>query len=228
MKALLALLLLPFAAFAQTTVTCGENTGDDLTGFEETELTEESPTTNSGSDTPLYLSGFSAATQRHAIFRCTGLASLPDDANVTAASLELRMTNAGGGPVEVTLYRLRRAPVEAQATWTDYITSTAWTTGGAADTTNDRFSSSLGVTTGVGGSAGYFSISQDDAAFMTVLEDIAAGNGNEWFLLEVTVGGGGTYEQYVTSEGTDTQRPYFELTYTTGGASGLLLRRRRS
>lgn len=72
------------------------------------------------------------------------LSKLPPDANITSASLKLRLLiDYSTNTRTYRVYRVKRPWIETQATWNDYATGSAWQTAGAAGA-NDREATAIG------------------------------------------------------------------------------------
>lgn len=224
---LLSLLLASLGAIAQTTVTIGENTGNTFAGSRLFELNQADPTTvyHDGAEGRVKLG--TGANEERSIVTFSGLSNVSGPVEVTAATLRVYKTNASDiSASSLELYRLRRASEHLQATWNVYTTGNSWQTAGAKGAL-DVVTSATILQTGPGASTGYIAFS--NAQLAQDVEDMING---------ATTGGIGwviaSTDQFsriiLAAEGaTDTQRPYLEFTYTAaGGASGLLLRRRRS
>lgn len=215
--ALLALLMSGAASAA--TVTIGENSTDDYSGTVTIRLKQNNFTPS----TDIAINKFGASDWEHTIFKFTGLSSLPAGLTVTSARLRLYVFDSGfsAGNHVFTSRRMLRDAVVGQAFWTDYATSTAWTTAGAQSDGNDRVATPIGTSENVPLTTGvYYDYIQDSADFRAYIEDIVDGvYPNYGFIVERSDGSAdSTYRGVTQTGGTDGQRPYLEVTYTTGSS----------
>lgn len=90
---------------------------------EDSWLDETNPTTNRGADTTMRLDGTG---NRHRPVLRFDLSSIPAGAVVDGATLNLYQNPAGGNPMVATVYQLTAIWNEAQVTWDDRLTGTAW------------------------------------------------------------------------------------------------------
>lgn len=197
------------------TVDIGDNTGDDFAGTEDTELTLEDPTGNSGTADGFYASQFSAGTMRNAIIRFTGLSSISGPVTVNSATVSLSQDDSGNTPT-VSARKLLRAWAEAQATWNIYSTGNNWGTAGGTNS-SDRDSTVLGTRSTA---PGYGTVSGAGMAgfFQDIINGSASNNGLH---LECATGAG-NYNHYRSSEFTDGSRPFATIDYTAGGGDTLM------
>lgn len=203
-----------------TVVVIGDNTGDDYSGTEDAELRQTSPTTNHGSSTNLEATKYIASDHNHSLVAFSGIGSLPSSLTVSSAVLTLYLKLANSGTHTLTVKRVLRNWVEAQATWNIWSTGNSWTTAGCLSDGNDR-DSNASTTLSIGTTYQYYTFS-DDAQIQADVEDFADGTlSNYGWHIERTDGtpDDTTYRQFSSSEDTDGQRPYLSVTYTTGGAT---------
>jgi hypothetical protein len=205
------------------TITIGNNTGDDITGTEDTQIYEGDPTVNQdGND--LDMGKFSGGVHRHGLIRFTGISSIPAGATITNATMYLWLNAASATANQTfTLRRSLRNWVEGQATWNVYSTGNSWTTAGGLDTTNDRSSASSGTSAAIGSTTGlYYAFCADDATFIANIQGFLDGDftNNGWHIERTDAANDATFRVFTRSEGTDGQRPYLEVTYTEAAAGG--------
>lgn len=202
-----------------TTALIGDNTtGMTYTGSIDTELSSAAPTTNAETGTTYYASKYSVGDHRNIVIKFGGLSNITGPVTVSAATLYLYYLT-GAADVVVSLYECLRAWVEAQATWNIYSTGNNWGTAGGTNA-SDR-GSVIGTGTNGGSlAAGYYAYT--GSGLVTLVQGwINLTTTNNGLHLERTDGADDNkYNQFTSSEGTDGQRPYLDVTYTAGGATG--------
>jgi len=143
------------------------------------------------------------------------LSGLPAGSTITNATLYLYARgNYGGASGTLNVYRSRRAWVESQASWNNWSTGNAWTTAGAADTTNDREADSIGsVTTAYPTIEGTENtISLTASKIQEMYEGTFTNNG---FVLKTTAEAGRDGNIYWSSEyTTEAKRPKLVVQYS--------------
>lgn len=200
------------------TVRIGLNTSDDAGGgCVDTQLDQATATTNYGSDTFLKIEKWGGGGHIHALVGFPDLSSIPSGATITSATLTLTRIDgsADGQTHTLTVTRLLRNWVEAQATWNVWATASNWTTGGAADDGSDH-ENDLSATISVTDSAGACTSGDLSAIVQGWLDSDFANYG---FRLERTDGADDTeWREFASSEGTDGSRPYLTVDYTEGAS----------
>ena len=200
-----------------TTVVFGDNTGDDYSGTEETNLSENNPVTpQSGFEISKYGSG----DWRHGLIRFTGMSALPPSITVSAANIYAFIVNTSGTGYVVSGYRSLRNWVEAQATWLIYSTGNLYATAGGTGAT-DR-SSTLSGTSGVIPDTFfvYATVLADAAQLRTDVQNIASGTNPNygWHLERTDAANDAHYRDFHAHDtGGDGERPYMTVIYTAGG-----------
>lgn len=199
------------------TVRIGLNTADDAGGgCVDTQLDQGAATTNYGSATYLKIEKYGAADHIHALVGFPDLSSIPSGATITSATLTLTRVggSADGQTHTLTVTRMLRNWVEAQATWNVWATASNWTTGGAASDGSDH-ENDLSATISVTDAAG--ACTSGDLS--TIVQGwLDSDFSNYGFRIERTDGAADSeWRQFASSEGTDGQRPYLEIDYTEGG-----------
>ena len=110
-----------------------------LTVDDDTYLSAASTTTNYGNSTTLQVNQNTGTTRRTALLRWNDLNSIPANAFINTASIQLQVTDAS--TIAYPLYDLTRAWVEGNgtagsgATWATYDGTNAWGAAGASQTT---------------------------------------------------------------------------------------------
>jgi hypothetical protein len=201
------------------TVTVGLNTGDDVASGTSNELTEATPTTPAAG-VNFYVSTYAAADERHGVLTFD-LSSLPTGQTVSSARLAMIVTDNSGTNVNMIQWRrVLRTVNTTQATWTVAATGTPWTTLGGKDDGTDRDAdvSFLGpdaTTTGLD-----FKFCDATADGRTDIQN-AMGVGVISWLAQRANANATEYINFGGSAGTDSVRPYLEITYDApaGGTS---------
>lgn len=202
------------------TVTVGDNTGNTHSGTDDVKLRQPNPTTNFGSDTVWEVTKYAASDHTHSVIKFPGLSSITGPVTVTAATLYMRIAAVGGAVTyTVEARRVLRDWVEGQATWNVYSTGNSWTTAGGLSDDNDR-SSTISGSVSVSPSFIYFGLT--GGQFITDVQNMINGvvPNYGWHLERIGTGEDGNYRIFRSSEGTDGQRPYLEITYTEAGGGG--------
>lgn len=135
---LILAIALPQAFFAAVPVAQAA-TNATLTAAEDTYMSVAAATTNYGTSTTIQIDGPATTTGRGALLKWD-MSSIPPYATITSASVTFNVTDAS--TVAYNLYQVSRFWVEDIATWAVYDGSNAWTSAGAAGTT-DRGSTNL-------------------------------------------------------------------------------------
>lgn len=201
------------------TVVIGDNTGDDYSGTEDSRMQETAYTTNYGSATEYEIQSQTTSNRHHVCLKFSGISNLPSSLSVTSSvvSLYLNLSFYSGNQT-ITCNRLLRNWVESQVTWDDYATSAAWTSGGATSDGNDRDGTSAASVTH-SESTGYKNFS-DTSQIQGEVEDFADGTlTNYGWVFYRSDTASDLIRLFTSSEGTDGERPYLTVTYTTTGGS---------
>jgi hypothetical protein len=106
-------------------------------------LTQQSPTTNSGSATSLKADGDDPDRTGSDVYAALrwDLSSVPADAKVSSATVTLNISNHAndtGTPQNYAAFALKKPWDESQITWNRATTGTSWTSAGAKDLVTDR------------------------------------------------------------------------------------------
>jgi hypothetical protein len=189
-----------------TTATIGERAGATYSGTEDAVLISGLPNSNFPTE-----AGSGAAPF---LLRFTGLSNITGPVTVTDAFINLKVTTGSAGSANYGVKRVLRAWVENQATWTDYITSTAWATAGCGADGTDRVAADSCIIAYPGGFDTSDIASTNNTQLITDVENIINGSAtnNGWLcLVDVAVG--------LPASGTAADRPLLTVTYTSGGAT---------
>lgn len=204
-----------------TAVITDNSSGATYAGVEDSDLLEDIPTLNEGTNTVLNI-WQPGGSRRRSCIRFTGLSNITGPVTVSSATLSIY------SPTDESLgvfdgYRLLRAWTESGSSWNEYAASTSWTTAGGSSSGNDIASSTTFA--GVAGSTGYMDIStaQLAADVQDMINNPSTNNG--WVIWHVA--GADTIAQFISSEGTDGQRPKLSVTYTTANQVGPIYYQRK-
>lgn len=205
------------------TLLFGRNTGNSG-GCEDSEIAEANPDRNYGISADMATHVFITGDSRHSLIRFTGLNVIPSNATITSAALKLYMSASdGSGPNNRTVAwrRTLRAWVEGtednstgDVSWNEWTSGNAWTTPGGTGS-GDRVSTIsaqlvLPDTPGV-----YYSFT--GAQLTADVQDYVSGSITDlaWIGTDEGLIDEEQYRVWRSSEGTDGQRPYLEVVYTT-------------
>lgn len=217
--ALFVALLLFASPAAAVVVTVGDNSTDTHSGADEVHLKEIDPTTNYDG-TVFELGKWDSGDHTHGLIRFTGLSAISGPVTVSTATLYVfQNEDVGGGSYTIEARRLLRNWVEAEANWSVYSAGNSWTTGGGISDGNDRsatVSGSVAVTT----SLGYYGIT--GSQLITDVENMINGSVSNfgWHIERQGTGNDNTTKGFTASEGTDSERPYLDVTYSVSGGGG--------
>ena len=106
-----------------------------------------------------------------------------------------------GGDYALAAHRILRNWTPAQATWNEYSTGNAWTSGGALGAATDRVATPSYTTGTIGNVIAYigFDVTAD---VQNIIDSVATYSSDDgWQILNAGAGNDGTYKQFVPSEG---------------------------
>ena len=210
-------------------ITIGNNTGDTYSGTEDAWLRQYQNTYNYGGWSEMNVQRYASGNHSTSCLKFSGISSIPTGATITAASIFIYKHNGTSDNNTITVKRLLRNWVEGTSEGTDRVLETPhsccwdeygndqpWTSGGALSDGNDR-DSTTSATTVVSSTGRYYEFTS--AQIISDVQAFLSGTySNYGWVLERTDGtNDNTYNSFRTSEGTDGQRPYLSVTYTTGG-----------
>lgn len=204
------------------TVTIGANTTDTYSGFADNKLKENAPTTNEGSTNNIEVTKYSGGDWTTGLVKASGISSIPAGSIITATSLFLYqyLADFANGTYVVAAKRCLRNWVEAESTWNIYSTGNSWTTGGAFGNGTDRDTAATFVSAGLDLSTGAYKelVGNVDAIYdvQRMLDGAIPNYG--WMLERTDASNDFGFRVFRSSEGTDGQRPYLSVTYTTPAA----------
>lgn len=204
------------------TAVIGDNTGDDYSGTEDNVLRENTPTVNRGISTVINVNKIAAGNHWHTLLKFSGLSSLPSSLTVTSSILSLYLGAAGGSTGQtITIKPVLRNWGELTSTWNTYDGTNNWTTGGCLGDGTDRDTTASDTFTSVTNTTATYYHSNDAAQMQTDTEDMIDGTRNNygWHVERTDAANDGETRDFASSDGTDGQRPYLTVIYTTGGAT---------
>lgn len=195
-----------------STVTIGNNTGNSG-GVTEVTLKQGSPTTNQDG-TAFEISKYGAGDYSHTVMRFD-LSGIAGPVTVTAVSIFIYQTSNGGN-YAAAARKLLVAFNETQATWNVKATASNWNTAGCQGNGTDRLAAStVGAVMDL--TDGLFKEILGGAQLIADFQDqINTPANNFGFILERNDAGEDTnFKNFAAHTGTDGQRPYAVISYTT-------------
>lgn len=200
----------------------GDNTGDDYSGTEDTQLSEFAPTTNYGTAAYVEINKYGSGDWNHGCLSWSGMSSLPSSITVSSSSINLTGANGTTHNSTWSFYRLLRNWVEAQATWNIYSTGNNWGTAGG---TNSSDRSTTLTCSGSIGTDQYALMTFSGSQLDTDIENIASGSVSNygWHIERTDGSNDSNWRRFASDAGTDGERPYLSVTYTTGAAASSFL-----
>lgn len=139
-RLLIGAIFLTSSVVSAATFTIGAGSGTEADG---TYINESASTTNYGTSSRYWIGGSNSGQDAYALLNWPALKDSLYGRTVDACSLFVKPTAAvdnTDGLFACFQIRSVRDWIEAQATWTNYKTSTAWSTAGAKNTTSDIIS----------------------------------------------------------------------------------------
>lgn len=213
-------------SWAITTVISDNTTGTyigDYTGTDDNQMSESDPTANNDGGLEFETSKFAVSSHGHTLIRFAGLSNITGPVTVTSVTFGLYLSNSDAGATQtIDIRRVLRSWNTTQATWNVYTTGNSWTTAGALSDGNDRTGTASGQLTSVQTSGQWYSVTQTTTGGL--IDDVQGWiNGtvtnNGWHLSRNGAGDDSTYRIWVSSDGTNGERPYLSVTYTVDGGS---------
>lgn len=198
-----------------TITTIGENTGNDFTGFVDYDMDAANPTVNYAGQTPIVTGSFSNT--HHTVTIAPGISNITGPVTVSAATVNLYRYNGSAVASNTDIFKLLVASNEGQATWNDRLTSTPWASGGASGSGTDR-ASTASDTVDVNGSLNVYVAFNVATDAENDINGVSTHNG--WVL---GIQEASRYSYFMSSEGTDGQRPYLEVNHTAAGGTTVTL-----
>lgn len=200
------------------TILISDNATRDFAGCDDTNNSEDVPTTNKGSDTSMSVYSWAIGDNGRIFLRFSGIPSVPN-AVVSAATIELYQVSANAGTRTIDVYRCLRSWVETELTWNIYSTGNNWTTAGGTGAGTDYDNTLLGSATIDNTTAVYKSWTLDAAGLAVVQAWMRGDYTNNGFMLirNPSNAHDTTANNFNTGENAgDTVRPKLTVTYTEG------------
>lgn len=201
------------------TITVSDNTtGSTVGGIEDNELDGFSVNTNRGASTQAYIDAWVSP---DALVMLALRIPIPaGSGTVSNAKLRLYMTEKGGTKTALRVFEILRSDwSESQSTYNDYKTGSAWTTGGAQGVGTDRGSTVLATVDVASLSTGSY-IEFTGSALTTLVQNaVTAGTTHINVIVQFTdlAFTSSSYVRFVTSEGTNGQRPQLVYDLASSG-----------
>ena len=186
-------------------------------GVTDCYLQAASATTNFNNDFVIGGQDTTDATVRRALLKFV-LTDIPAGSTINSATLTLTVRiDRSANARTLSVYRVRRAWIETEATWNVYSTGNSWTTAGAADTTNDREGTDVGTVTQPASPAVGSTLSITLTA--SKIQEMLTGGifTNNGFLLQVATESDDAILYDSTNVVTAADRPKLVVDYTPGG-----------
>lgn len=206
----------------------GDNTGDDHAGTEDAHMITTPAGDNYGGCTDFRVYKFAVGNHAYGLLSFSGISNLPSTLTVSSAIINLYVeASSGAGSHTITFKRALRNWTEGTScsasgvcNFNQWATSSNWTTAGGLSDGNDRSATVSDTMTGVTTTFQYYS-ANDSAQIIADVEDFADGTLTNygWHSERTDAADDSTYRFFTSSEGTDGQRPYIAVTYTTGGVT---------
>lgn len=194
-----------------TVTVIGDNTGDDYSGTEDTYLKEGGgdATNNFSTSTQLFVSKFNLNNEHVALLGFSGLSNIPSGDTVSAATIGLYLfVDQGGGTHNIEVRKTLPSWVENETTWNISSTGNNWTTAGARSLGND-ISNTQTATVAVNSTASEYK-TWSSAQLATDVDGLV----KDWRFERTDVGGDSQFKDFMSSNGTDGQRPYISVIHT--------------
>lgn len=200
------------------TVTIGSNTGNSGSAT-DVKIKSVASTTNyeGGSDLEVH---YFAVGDHGATLLKFDLSSIAPTVVVNSVTLHLYQESVFAAGDQAGIHRLLRNWTANQATWNVYTTGNSWTTAGALSDGNDRVGAASATVVLPGYTLGDTTVSS--AGMATDVQNWINGiTPNYGWLIADDVPfdpDNGNYSVFTSSDGTNTQRPYLVIDYTTVAA----------
>lgn len=186
----------------------------DEASANDTWIRSSAATTNYGTNVYLRIGESNVAPDVDRVLLKFDFSSIPTGAESSAASLSLTIdADESDNTRTVDIFRVKRAWVEAQATWNNYSTGNAWQTAGAAGA-NDRdatASCSLSLGASETGTKSWTAWITTDLDAMFGVSPTYTNNG---FLMQAQTETNDAYRYHSSGNATAGNRPNMTITYT--------------
>jgi hypothetical protein len=143
------------------------------------------------------------------------LSSISAGSTIDTATLTLTYAvDASSNARTLSVYRVKRAWVETEATWNSWKTGSAWSTAGCANTTSDREAADIGTATQPASPT--LNTTLDITLTAAKIQEMITGGAftNNGLLLQVDSESSDRITYYDTEEATAGYRPKLVVTYT--------------
>jgi len=195
------------------------NLQPDSTAGLDTYIRQGLATTNLGTQTDINVGlGSGGTSDKERILIQFDLSSIPTGAIITTATLRLYLSGDNGFPAnqDVTIHRGLVAWVEAQSTWNNRITATAWT-GGSGGVAGTEYNTTATATTAVGAQGADYdwNVAVDVQGF---IDGTYTNNG--WWLIGTATLADRLKAFSSSDHATAGQRPELIVVYTAADISG--------
>lgn len=201
--------------------TTGTYTNTGQTGVNDTRMNGLAPTTNYSSGSILSTNCWDESVDDVGNSVIKFDVSAIGAGTVTNSEIGFYLNGGNNDFRGVSIFQLLVSFVDTQVTFNIRATSTNWNTPNARGSGTDRGSTALLTTSRPATSGAWMTFS--GAALDALIEDFLDGTTtNNGFVIELTDYADDlfTYQDYVSSEGTDGQRPYLKFDHTSSGVSG--------
>jgi hypothetical protein len=203
------------------TVVIGDNTGADIAGCIDTSLIQGAATTNFGDAGSMSIQKYDVGDHNNCVVWFNGTWGISGPVTVNSATLEIYLEDNGGTSTQtISARRVLVSWTSAGATWNSRNGTNNWTTAGCLSDGSDRIASASGTSAAIGSAGAYKSIS--GAGMAADVEDWINGDASNfgWVLEHANGTNDSQYATFVTTNGTDGQRPRLTVDYTLGGGGG--------
>lgn len=201
------------------TKTIGLQTGADFGGYDDTWLYEGQPTTAQYLTASTIYTGSNSAGQRcHAVMSFSGISNITGPVTVSSATVYIKPEDAPATSRNFSLYSLKVANTISQETWNDRATGTAWTSGGALNSTDADLTAL--ATVAIASSDNFNYVAFTGPGLETWVQGVINGtitNNNLMMALsnDTAYDGLGTIA-FRGGSASAAHRPYLEIVYTAG------------
>ena len=197
--------------------TTGVGTGD-YSGTPDVKIRLAAPTTNYDGFGNVEVSKWAAGDHTHGLFTFAGLSNITGPVVVSSITLGIYQESATG-TYAIDVRRVLRNWVEAEATWNNYSTAGgAWTTAGCLSDGNDRVGATSGQFASFGTGVGFVTVTQTSGGLVDDVQGWINGTFSNygWHLMRSDAGEDATSKVFTSTLGTDGNKCYLSVTYTTG------------
>lgn len=188
------------------TITIGGRAGNTFAGMQDALLISDFPTNNYSAE---------SASQGYDFLLRPDLSGIPGGSVVTDAFWTVGINSGGGSPVAVTVRKVLRAWIEAEASYTNWSTGNAWTTPGALGDATDRASATSCSLSYPGSFDTADVVSTGNTQLIADLNAFIGGATNNGFAFDASPG----VSFGLPGSATAALRPFLTVTYSAGSSS---------